>query len=42
LLTKITDNGHMTLTEQTFTIVKDGEKHKKTIDSMEYKELAAN
>ncbi|MFB4164815.1 arylamine N-acetyltransferase [Alteribacillus sp. JSM 102045] len=40
LLTKLTDDGHTTLTDKTFTIVKDGSKNKQSIDSIKLKQLS--
>ncbi|WP_181350435.1 arylamine N-acetyltransferase [Thalassobacillus sp. CUG 92003] len=42
LLTKVTDNGHITLTDQTYTIMKKGSKSKESIDSERLKQLSAS
>lgn len=42
LLVKLTDDGHMTLTDQTFTTVKNGKKRKRNIDPATMKQLSAD
>ncbi|MGY4691621.1 arylamine N-acetyltransferase family protein [Salibacterium sp. K-3] len=40
LLTKITDDGHTTLTEKTYTTVKNGTKNKQDIDLSSFRQLS--
>ncbi|NGP46448.1 arylamine N-acetyltransferase [Bacillaceae bacterium SIJ1] len=40
LMSKLTDQGHMTLTETSYTTVIDGEKHKKDIDQETFRKLS--
>lgn len=42
LLVKLTDDGHMTLTDETFTTVKNGNKHKRDINFMTMKQLSSD
>ncbi|RAL26152.1 arylamine N-acetyltransferase family protein [Thermoflavimicrobium daqui] len=40
LLAKITEKGHQTLTENSYTVTQNGEKNKQSIDSTQFKQLS--